>query len=207
MLAYTYDTEGYLTGTVNAIPDPLGTAIKGSPQFLAPKGATLLEPPATVDGEKARFVGGAWTVAVSWIGLLIWKGESVVRCNYNGALKLEHSATPLQEIQPCMDFLANAPEGGGKTNQQLLDMYRRRPKYLPRKFLERFNPETELKPIYNFAYSDAVGAVDVRIWLDSISGSDYIDPLHPRVITGMTWMAFSNFISESRLYEILAVGG
>ena len=59
MLAYTYDTEGYLTGTVNAIPDPLGTAIKGSPQFLAPKGATLLEPPATVDGEKARFVGGA----------------------------------------------------------------------------------------------------------------------------------------------------
>jgi hypothetical protein len=57
MKVFQTDHKGFLVGETVADPDPLDEG-----NWLIPGGCVTQEPPSLSDGQRAKFVGGAWLV-------------------------------------------------------------------------------------------------------------------------------------------------
>lgn len=62
MKVYNFDDNGWFVGEQDAHSDPEESRIAGKTIHLLPAKATFDEPPTAPDGQRARFVDGAWVL-------------------------------------------------------------------------------------------------------------------------------------------------
>lgn len=63
----------------------------------------------------------------------------------------------------------------------------------PKEFMERFSLD-ELRAIYNHANE----VVDVKIWLDRLTGASHVELCDQGLIDGMAYMVFQGLITQER---------
>lgn len=70
--------------------------------------------------------------------------------------------------------------------------------FSPKEFIEKFTIE-ELRLIYNHATIN----VDVRIWLDRLTGAAYVVLSDSALLAGMAYMVYQELITQERYLEIM----